>query len=247
MAAAVGPLRLAGGAARNLARTARSMAYDLAGGAARGTEALSDRIGGRRRTPGTLRVDVLILADEAGVPLVPAEALRPALDRAASVLATEAGLRLRVTSVRTAEGPAPTETLDPRANRELLLDDIAGRTAFFRAQLPETDGAAVGSPITVVVVRSILGRITGCSLGLTADWVIVQASLFDQANPHTYDETVLAHELGHALNLPHSKDPTNLMFPASSPPDDLRGTELRGWQIAVAQANRHVVPGIPSR
>ena len=52
------------------------------------------------------------------------------------------------------------------------------------------------------------------------------------------------HELGHALNLPHHRAEQNLMFPASSPPGDLRGTTLQGWQTAVLHANRHVVPGI---
>ena len=97
----------------------------------------------------------------------------------------------------------------------------------------------------MIVVRDIAGRVTGCSLGISADWVIVQASLFDRAQPHTYDETVLAHELGHALNLPHFRDRQNLMFPASSPPGDLRGTKLQGWQTAILHANRHVVPGVP--
>jgi hypothetical protein len=36
------------------------------------------------------------------------------------------------------------------------------------------------------------------------------------------------------------------MFPASSPPSDLRGTQLQGWQTAILQANRHVVPGVSS-
>ncbi|HEY7815735.1 MAG TPA: matrixin family metalloprotease, partial [Nakamurella sp.] len=80
-------------------------------------------------------------------------------------------------------------------------------------------------------------------LGISADWVIVQASLFDATVPGTYDETVLVHELGHALNLPHRRDRRNLMYPESSPPDGLRGTALHPWQEAVLHANRHVVPG----
>ena len=55
---------------------------------------------------------------------------------------------------------------------------------------------------------------------------------------------MLAHELGHALNLPHFRDRQNLMFPASSPPGGLRGTTLQGWQTAILHANRHVVPGV---
>ena len=65
----------------------------------------------------------------------------------------------------------------------------------------------------MIVVRNIAGRVTGCSLGISADWVIVQAALFDPEQPHTYDETVLVHELGHALNLPHHRAKQNLMFP----------------------------------
>jgi hypothetical protein len=77
---------------------------------------------------------------------------------------------------------------------------------------------------------------------MTADWVICQASLFDPEQPGAYDATVLAHELGHALNLPHHRDKSNLMFPVSSPPGEVRGTGLRRWQVALLQANRHIVP-----
>ena len=129
----------------------------------------------------------------------------------------------------------------------LLLDDVLGRTEFYRRHSAPVDlaTAVVGAPVTVIVVREIAGRVTGCSLGISADWVIVQASLFDRTKPNTYDETVLAHELGHALNLPHFRDRQNLMFPASSPPGELRGTKLQGWQTAILHANRHVVPGVP--
>ena len=105
--------------------------------------------------------------------------------------------------------PAPPRALDPRANKLLLLDDVLGRTDFYRRHAAPIDlaTAVVGAPITVIVVRDIAGRVTGCSLGVSADWVIVQASLFDRTKPHTYDETVLVHELGHALNLPHVGGP----------------------------------------
>jgi predicted Zn-dependent protease len=55
---------------------------------------------------------------------------------------------------------------------------------------------------------------------------------------------VLAHELGHALNLPHHSDQQNLMFPTSSPPGAIRGTQLRPWQSLVLKSNRHTVPGL---
>jgi predicted Zn-dependent protease len=78
---------------------------------------------------------------------------------------------------------------------------------------------------------------------VSADWVITQAALYDRGNPNTYDDTVLAHELGHALNLPHHRDRGNLMFPESSPPGRVRGTSLTRWQRALIRSNRHVIPG----
>jgi hypothetical protein len=142
--------------------------------------------------------------------------------------------------------PAPLRALDPHANQRLLLDDVLGHTEFYRRHSARVDlsTAVVGAPITVIVVRDIAGRVTGCSLGISADWVIVQAPLFNREQPGTYDETVVAHEIGHALNLPHRRDKQNLMFPESSPPLSVRGTALQGWQTAILHANRHVVPGV---
>lgn len=193
-------------------------------------------------------MQVLILRDEAGTALCSAEAVQPSLDAADRVLQQQAGVRVRVVGVRTIAEIPPPEALDPRANRGLMIDDMLGHTAFYRHHLAAgtndgVDPGLVAAPVTVVVVRNIAGHTTGCSLGISADWVITQSALYDAGNAHSYDETVLAHELGHALNLPHHSDPANLMFPASSPPRDVRGTALTRWQRALLQANRHVVPG----
>ena len=61
---------------------------------------------------------------------------------------------------------------------------MLGRTEFYRRHSAPIDlaTAVVGAPITVIVVRNIAGRVTGCSLGISADWVIVQASLFDRSS-----------------------------------------------------------------
>ncbi|GAA2002828.1 hypothetical protein J2S58_000449 [Nakamurella flavida] len=244
-----GPLDLAGraafGAVRTLTRTATAAAADLTSGVARLGEAAADLVGGERTGPATLRVRVLILSDEGGTALTTPAAVQPSLDRADEVL-REVGIRVRVTAVDTITEPAPTPALDPRANRALLLDDVLGRTEFYRRHLavPAKEITLVGAPVTVIVVRDIAGFTTGCSLGINADWVIAQAPLFDAGRPDAYDETVLVHELGHALNLPHHRDVQNLMFPSSSPPDRVRGSDLRPWQGAVLQANRHVLPGV---
>ncbi|SDP35573.1 hypothetical protein SAMN04515671_3857 [Nakamurella panacisegetis] len=235
------------GFGRTFARTAAGMTMDLASAAARAGEVAVDTVTGRDRGVGVLRVQVLILTDEAGTALSTPEQITPALTAADRILRAGTGVRVRVTGIRTIAEVPPAAALDPRANRGLVVDDILGRTEFYRRHLRDRDGPAdpafVGAPITVIVVREIAGHTTGCSLGISADWVITQASLYNAASENSYDETVLAHELGHALNLPHHRDRTNLMFPESSPPHRVRGTALSRWQRGVVQANRHVLPG----
>lgn len=236
--------KVLGGAGRIVGGTLRSAVTDVATTAAHLAELTTDRIARRDPDDAVLRVAVVILSNADG-PLCQPDDVTPALDRAQQIFRSQAGIRVRPVSIRVVSGPAPEHALRPRANQKLLLDDLLGRTEWYRRFEPGESG--VGSPVTVVVVEEIAGRTTGCSLGMTADWVVCQASLFDKNNPHTYDETVLAHELGHALNLPHHKDNKNLMFPSSSPPGQVRGTELQGWQKLVLGGNRHVIPGLRSR
>jgi len=234
----------------NLGRTATravgGLALDAANGVLTAADTVRAAVTGHEVGPATLRVHVVILSDEHGHPLCPPAAVQPSLRTADEVLREQAHLRVRVARIQVIDEPAPPRALDPRANKKLLLDDVLGRTEFYRRHEAPIDlaTAVVGTPVTVVVVREIAGHTTGCSLGMSADWVIVQASLFDRTDARTYDETVLAHELGHALNLPHVRDRRNLMFPESSPPDAVRGTRLSPWQEAVLHANRHVVPGV---
>lgn len=240
-----GPLQPVAGAARAFGRTAAGMTFDLASGVSRAGEAALDSVSGRRRTPDVLRVQVRILRDETGQPLCAPAAVEPALRLADATLQLHAGIRVRVVDIRVVPDIPPPAALDPRANRGLMIDDLLGHTQFYRRQLSTgpVEDRLVAAPVTVVVVRTIAGNTTGCSLGVSADWVITQAALYDRRNPYTCDDTVLAHELGHALNLPHHRDRDNLMFPESSPPDGVRGTTLARWQRAVLQANRHVIPG----
>ena len=230
-----------------MTRAVGAATLDVSSGVARVGEAAHAAVTGQRVGPATLRVRVVILSDELGRPLTTQDRLISSIERADGVLTAGAGIRVRPAGVRVEPEPAPPHALTPHANRRLLLDDVLGHTEFYRrvsatAPLP---GVTIGVPITVIVVRDIAGRVTGCSLGISADWVIVQASLFDPAQVNTYDDTVLVHELGHALNLPHHPDRDNIMFPASSPPAGVRGSGLRGWQSAVLHANRHVIPGVP--
>ncbi|RIJ79080.1 hypothetical protein D1871_00710 [Nakamurella silvestris] len=236
------------GVGRTLLQAGTHLAADVATATVRGAEAVGAKVSGKVVEPATLRLSVLILSDERGVPLLQPADLDPAISFASSVLET-VGIRVRHVGTRTVTEPAPTGALDPRANRALLLDEFLGRNAFYGDHLRRFADAGestdlVGRPVTAIVVRDIAGRTTGCSLGVSADWVIVQAALFDRSQPHSYDESVLVHELGHACNLPHHRSKGNLMFPSSSPPGNLRGSALTGWQGALLHANRHVVPGV---
>lgn len=229
----MGVFHAVAGAGRILSTAAASLVLDAASASAGVVEAATGRPRGR-----VLRVQVAIFSDDDG-PLCQPEAVSPSLELAGRVFAS-VGIRLRHVGTQILPGPAKSTELDPQANRRLLLDDILGRTVGYRvAQAP---GRRLGAPVTVVVVRQIAGTTTGCSLGISADWVICQASLFDAANQRGFDATVLAHELAHALNLPHCRDKRNLMYPISSPPTEIRGTALSDWQGMVLRANRHVIP-----
>jgi len=237
------------GTARYLVRTAGSITADLASATVRTGEVVAGAIQGTRADPGTLRLTVLILSDENGVPLLQPADLTASIERADAVLRREANVRLRHVATHLVTEPAPTAALDPRANKALLLDEALGRTEFYHRHLNDVEDTGsvtdvVGRPVTAIVVRDIAGSTTGCSLGISADWVVVQAALFQPHLDQHYDETVLVHELGHAMNLPHHPSSGNLMYFASSPPDRLRGTRLNALQRAVINANRHVIPGV---
>ncbi len=83
------------GAGRYLARTAGSMAADLASAAVRTGEVVGGLVAGTEATPGTVRLTVLILSDERGVPLLHPAQLEPALARADEVLSAGADVRVR--------------------------------------------------------------------------------------------------------------------------------------------------------
>lgn len=82
-----------------------------------------------------------------------------------------------------------------------------------------------GAPIPIFVVRDSGSSSTlGCSLGPLADYVTIEGG-----NP-----ICIAHEMGHACNLWHAGDSSNLMNSRCG------GTQLSRWQVALLRSSRHV-------
>jgi Matrixin len=187
--------------------------------------------GSRRRKK--LRLRVCILRDENGTPVAQPGEVDPALAEARRVLALYAIEIVNAADplVTTLREPAPKAALDSPCADGSWQADFGPGGAFFRrhtARNPIGTLTGNGAPITVFVVRDVLGR-SGCSLGPLVDYVTVDMGALKGRTLR-----VLAHELGHACGLPHSGDEENLMLPKGM------GERLAPWQVAILRGSRHV-------
>ncbi len=185
--------------------------------------------GGRR--PKKLRIRVVILRDEEGKPVATPEDVEPSLVEARRVLRGTLAIDLLPAAdplARTLDVPAPPSALDSPCAEGSWRADFGDGGAFFRRNLEPGTVTGSGGPITVFVVRDVLGK-AGCSLGPLVDHVTVDRTALQGKRLR-----VLAHELGHACGLPHSNAVENLMLPKGM------GERLQPWQIAVFRSSRHV-------
>jgi hypothetical protein len=195
-----------------------------------GVPELAGSLAGSRR-PKRLRARVLILRDEHGKPVATPEDVEPSLAEARRVLREQAAIELFPALdplVATLEVPAPSTALDSPCAKGSWQADFGTGGAFFRRFAAAGRASGSGAPITVFVVRKVLGK-AGCSLGPLVDYVTVDMSALTGRT-----RRVLVHELGHACGLPHSGAAENLMLPKRM------GERLQPWQVAVLRSSRHV-------
>ena len=195
-----------------------------------GIPEVAGSLAGRRR-PKKLRIRVVILRDEQGNPVATAEDVEPGLVEARRVLREILAIDLLPAAeplVRTLEVPAPPSALDSPCAEGSWRADFGDGGAFFRRHVERGTATGSGGPITVFVVRDVLGK-AGCSLGPLVDHVTIDKTALEGKRLR-----VLAHELGHACGLPHSSAAENLMLPKRM------GDRLQPWQIAVFRSSRHV-------
>lgn len=194
------------------------------------TPDLAATVAGSRR-PKRLPARVLILRDERGAPVASADDVEPALEEARRVLRDQAAIELVPAlepMVVTLDVRAPPEALDSPCAEGSWRADFGPGGAFFRRFGVRGPASGSGAPITVFVVRDVLGK-AGCSLGPLVDYVTV-----DTGALRGRTRRVLVHELGHACGLPHSRRAENLMLPRRM------GDRLESWQVAVLRSSRHV-------
>ena len=208
-----------------------------------------------------LRICTIILRDEAGNPVAAVNDVVAMINLAIDVFLRECNVQIvnsaplqfssglsfdavRADSswIQIASGPSSATLLDTSCDEPGFGDDLKdvgpefqlrGATSCFFGNWRNVVG--LGTPVTVLVVRSIVNptqTFSGCCLWVN-NYLTLSAAFLPRGQPNT----TLAHELGHACNLFHLTDPTNLMDTTSPGP---AGSMLRFWQEILIRASRHV-------
>ena len=183
----------------------------------------------------TMRIQVRILRDETGNPLIAPADVDAAITQAIAIFDRQFNIDLiayRGTRAETLDGNAPTAALDLRCDFGAFCDEFGEAGSYFAWHSAGWFGIPIRLcfPVTVFVCRSMAGKI-GCSIPITDYVTLASAS----GSSGVTAMTTLAHELAHTCLLAHrDSEPGNLLYP-----NEGRGTDTTGWQRFVARTSRH--------
>lgn len=197
-----------------------------------------------------LPVGVIILRDEAGSPLMQPVDIPAGIEQASNTFLQQAKVRLVPvwdnqgvweSGDNIFQSSGHWARINPEAgvssilsvgcNQTALTEDLGKAGSEFEFLMTSLNQkgnlrrvTGIGAPIIVFIVAEMKGFL-GCSLGPLSDYVTIKQAHVD----------CIAHELGHACNLPHSNTADNLMFGRGC-----TNHKLTRWQILMLRASRHV-------
>ena len=186
-----------------------------------------------------LRVQAVILRDEAGQPLATESQVAECMELAKDVFAEELNVDLIPPKgsplVMTLEENAPPECLEIGCGTSIIKCIFSDAGAWYRKHHASTKAGTTigyGAPITVFVIRDVKGK-SGCSAGVLSDYTVVDRGAI---NGHEGSLLTIAHEIGHACDLTHFWSGTTVM--RASP--NGRTRQLLRRQAALVRSNPHV-------
>ena len=182
-----------------------------------------------------MRVQIFILRTENGVPVLDEKdlpELQKNLDYAIKTFKDRFDIELRHYGnpvIQILPDSAPTAALDVKCDWGAASNEWGEAGEYFARHLAGWNIIPIhlGFPITVFVLRSIVGK-SGCSLFETTDYVTLTPEGVKIVSN-------IAHEFGHCCSLRHrDDDKKNLMYP-----DPDRDNQVTGWQKFVVRNSRH--------
>lgn len=179
-----------------------------------------------------VRLCVIILRDEAGIPTATPASIQPAIDEAVAILRAQSNIAVIVEGVVTVDGPSPTDALDVGCNLQAWGEDLWLAGSYFQAMgaLHFPTGAfgrltGNANPIMAFCVRTIDGGgpgTIGCALWPN-DYLTIEGG----------SPQCLAHEMGHKMGLTHCCAGTNLANGVCG------GTQLAWWQTLIVRNSEY--------
>jgi hypothetical protein len=178
-----------------------------------------------------LRVAVIILANEAQMPIVKMDRLKQSIQETIEVYKQAANVRVIVEKIHEMETAAPAANLNPSCSSRAVIDDIWSAGTYFEntANIQCFDSTfqriiGFAAPVIVFIVEEVKGGDIGCSLGPFTDYVTLEGG----------KPKCMAHEIAHACGLWHVKAKDNLANHFCN-----RG-KLEPRQVAIVRSSRHV-------